>query len=266
MRARGGQEWLLEAFGARIGLAGEIADHDAILRALPQATIDRYDRSGTTATPDVEYRVEPLRDGGGWSFERSGSEVSSGEPDLVRQKVIDSLHFDVALHAREATFLHASVVSWRGQLLVFPGRSRSGKSTLAAFLAGRGATYYSDEYAPIDPQGRILPYPKSISLRPDMTGRWSSAGETVLGLPAAPPHAVIFTRFQPSARFRPRPVTVEAAALSLVDNSVIAGPRPRQTAEAVARLLAHRPRLVESARGDAEAFAAELLEWLAAAG
>jgi hypothetical protein len=255
--------WLLRAFGARIALADELGGSDAILRALPGARIERIDSTPQSVLPDIDYRVEPLHDALSWRVLRGKAEIASGPPDAVLRKVIDSLHFDVALHAREASFLHASVVRWEGRLLVFPGRSRSGKSTLAAFFAEGGAIYYSDEYAPVDAEGRILAYPKPISLRPDMSERFGSS-DVGLAPPAAPPHAVVFTSFRENATFQPRRVTVETAALSLIDNSVVAGPHPRQAAEAVARLLAHRPRLAEGARGEAAEFAAELSSWLAA--
>jgi hypothetical protein len=264
VKAGDGPKWLLQAFGARIAFADELGVHDAILRALPGARIDRLDPTPQSALPDVVYRVEQTRDPLSSRALRGETEIASGQPDVVLRKVINSLHFDIALHAREASFLHASVVLWEGRLLVFPGRSRSGKSTLAAFFAEGGATYYSDEYAPVDAEGRILSYPKPISLRSDMSARFGSSDAASPAPPAAPPHAVVFTSFRENATFDPQPVTVETAALSLVDNSVVAGPRPRQAAEAVARLLAHRPRLAEGARGEAAEFAAELSRWLAA--
>jgi hypothetical protein len=45
--------------------------------------------------------------------------------------------------------------------------SGHGKSTLVEELAGGawGTDYYSDEYAAIDPEGRLHPYPRSLLLR-----------------------------------------------------------------------------------------------------
>src|ERR1051326_6942658 len=65
------------------------------------------------------------------------------------------LQLHVAEMARRCLFVHAGVVGWGGRALVIPGRSFSGKSTLVAALVRAGATYYSDEYAVFDAQGRV---------------------------------------------------------------------------------------------------------------
>ena len=54
--------------------------------------------------------------------------------------------------------IHGAAVEFAGRLVVFPARRRAGKSTLAACLAARGRTIFSDDFLPmeIDPQGRIL--------------------------------------------------------------------------------------------------------------
>lgn len=62
-------------------------------------------------------------------------------------------------------FIHAGVVGWNDQALIFPARSGSGKSTLIRELIKKGATYYSDEFAVIDKKGLIYPYPKLLSIR-----------------------------------------------------------------------------------------------------
>jgi hypothetical protein len=49
----------------------------------------------------------------------------------------------VAAGARRRVFVHAGVVGWRGQAILIPGRSFSGKTALCELLRV-GATYYSD--------------------------------------------------------------------------------------------------------------------------
>jgi hypothetical protein len=254
---------LVSAFGARIAVVSDVAElWPGILSQLPAARLGRLAELPSGLAPDVSYLVERLRGGAGLRCERAGCELARGDSAAVLRRLIDALHFDVALHAREASFVHASVVRWHGRLLVFPGRSRAGKSTLAASLCTRGATYYSDEYAPIDETGRVMPYPKSLSLRSDV-GLDAGAALGEGSATTTAPDAVVFTRYRPPARFKPREISVETAALSLVDNAVAAVPRPRQTAAAVARLLAHRPRLAEGDRAEAGEFVEALEAWLA---
>jgi serine kinase of HPr protein (carbohydrate metabolism regulator) len=68
----------------------------------------------------------------------------------------------VAEAARTRVFVHAAVVEWRGRAIVMPGNSFAGKSTLATAFVRAGGTYYSDEYAVFDEQGRVHPYPRPI--------------------------------------------------------------------------------------------------------
>jgi hypothetical protein len=72
----------------------------------------------------------------------------------------------VAEHAPDHAFIHAGVVAWRGEAIIIPGPSYTGKSTLVAALLGAGASYLSDEYAVLDAHGRVHAYPKPVSLRP----------------------------------------------------------------------------------------------------
>src|SRR5262249_11186160 len=75
------------------------------------------------------------------------------------------LHLFVSEMARRRVFVHAGVVAWRGNAIMIPGRSFSGKSTLVAELVKAGATYYSDEYAVLDPTGRVHPFARPLAMR-----------------------------------------------------------------------------------------------------
>lgn len=51
------------------------------------------------------------------------------------------------------TFVHSGVVEFDRRAIVFPGKSRYGKSTMVAALVEAGCRYLSDEYAVISPEG-----------------------------------------------------------------------------------------------------------------
>ncbi len=72
----------------------------------------------------------------------------------IRQ-LASSLKLYVAEHARGQVFIHAGVVEWKGKAIVIPGRSHAGKTTLVAELLRAGATYYSDEFAVLESDGRV---------------------------------------------------------------------------------------------------------------
>src|SRR5205085_12389371 len=113
-------------------------------------------------------------------------------------------------NARRRPFVHAGVVGWNGRAIILPGKSMSGKSTLVAALVRAGATYYSDEYAVFDAQGRIHPYARPLSLRGEEgapakrcpaqeLGGTPGNGPLRVGLVAA-------ADYRPGASWRPRPL------------------------------------------------------------
>jgi hypothetical protein len=73
------------------------------------------------------------------------------------------VRMEVSANARRWVFLHAAAVGWRGRAIILPAVSRGGKSRLVEALVRAGATYYSDEFAPIDSRGRVHPSSAPIS-------------------------------------------------------------------------------------------------------
>jgi hypothetical protein len=115
------------------------------------------------AAPCGAYQVladgEPLVDGAAMT------------PALVQ--LGGQLMIHVAEYAPDFVFVHAGVVAWQGRALLLPGVSHAGKSTLVAELVRAGATYYSDEFALLDSQGRVHPFARDLRIRqpgkPDQT-------------------------------------------------------------------------------------------------
>src|SRR4051812_39647054 len=75
------------------------------------------------------------------------------------------LRLYIARKAPRAIFVHAGAVAHGGKTIVLPGLSFAGKTTLVAALVAAGATYFSDEFAVLDEEGRVHPYPKALSVR-----------------------------------------------------------------------------------------------------
>ena len=63
------------------------------------------------------------------------------------------------------TAVHAGVVVHRGQAIVLAGPSGTGKSRLVRELLRQGAEYCSDEYAILDPLGKVRSYPRALMIR-----------------------------------------------------------------------------------------------------
>lgn len=61
--------------------------------------------------------------------------------------------------------VHAGAVQLGDRVLLLPGRTHSGKSSMVEELLRRGAIYLSDEYALIDAEGQAHAYPRPLLVR-----------------------------------------------------------------------------------------------------
>jgi hypothetical protein len=185
---------------------------------------------------------------------------------LDRDELLDGVEgqvrFCVAEMATRRVFLHAGVVAWKGGAILIPGRSYSGKSRLVEALVRRGATYYSDEYALLDARARVHSYATPLSRR-DESGRAQRVSPESLGgpdaRPAVPVRKVVLTRYRAGADWKPRKLTPGRALLGLLDHAIPARRRPQDVLAALQRIVASAP-VYKSARGDADAVAAALLD------
>jgi hypothetical protein len=183
------------------------------------------------------------------------------EADEVVETFRADLELRVAEHARRRIFVHAGVVGWRGQAIVIPGRSFTGKSTLVAALVRAGADYYSDEFAVLDERGRVHAYPKPVSLRRDGGRRRLVSHEELGGRAGSEPlpvGRVVLTEYRSDARWRPRRYSPGRAVLELFANTVPARRRPA-AALATLRRAVGQALVFKGCRGEADEVASRLL-------
>ena len=157
--------------------------------------------------------------------------------DLTRVELSIWLIEEVAeaLIARQETALalHAGAVMWQGTSIMLAGVSGAGKSSLAAWLVGKGFDYLSDEIVLLK-EDRILGFPRAIVIK-------SGAAEKVQTLemfermPAAkygshliispigakddeswPCGMIVFPQYKPDGEFRVEALTAADAGLRLV--------------------------------------------------
>ena len=191
-----------------------------------------------------------------------GRTARTHDIDEALHAVESSLQLLLAAYSTAYTFLHAGVVAWRGKAILIPARSFAGKSTLVAELLRAGAEYYSDEYALVDEQGLVHPYPRRLSLRNgDTVPRVRCTAEDLgsrTGHDPIPVGLVALSKFKPGAAWEPRKVSASKAALALLDNAVAIRRYPEQCVSAVERVVASS-RCVSSRRGEASEMAERLL-------
>jgi hypothetical protein len=208
------------------------------------------------AAPDGRLRHFHLLYG---SFTRL---ARSTDLDEVLHALESHLHLFVGEFAANRVFVHAGVVGWRGRAILLSGASRAGKSTLVAALLRAGASYYSDEYAVLDPNGLVHPFARRLSLRPPDGSAARRCGPEAFGSHAGevplPVGLVAVTRYLAGARWRPRPLTAGQAVLALLEDTLSARHDPDGALHVLQRAVA-RASVVKGTRGEADETAQHLL-------
>ena len=196
-----------EAFGARIGIRVAESVASDVRPLLPPRA-----RLITAEDYDTVYSVNSIPSKSSshtiYQLERDGADVGSYRSlSRICRELESDMHFRVALAARDFLFVHAGVVQWKGQAVVVPGRTETGKSSLIMALVDAGGNYFSDEYAVLDREGRVHSYPKSLSQRRDGGPPRLHTAEALGGqqeAPAMPMDFTLITRFRDGATWNPR--------------------------------------------------------------
>lgn len=252
---RGPHVFTISAFGARIGIH---LNDETLTEWLGGCVPDRmtFDSSrdvdasiSVTASSRNPARKEQFAFVCGDGYNAAGSQnLEELAADFESQ-----LRFLIAKFARDAAFVHAGVVGWKGRALVIPGSSRSGKSSLVAALIKSGADYISDEHAILDGEGRVLPWCKPISIRGAAQSRQKQVPHSAFGArfvtEPVPVAIVLETRYRPRARWRPAPLTASEIALAMMGHAVAAQLRPEPVMHALT-IAAKRARGFRTDRPD----------------
>ncbi len=211
---------------------------------------------------DRRYQVSTLGE------ERFGLAIDGAEPSeraglgQIGDEIEGDLHHWLATYTRGYLFVHAGCVSWRHWAIVIPGRSHAGKTTLTRALVEAGATYYSDDYAVVAPDGLIWPFPRRLWVRPitadpphrldPVSANWQ--------IGTAPIRAAIVAevKFDREAGWKVERLTHGMGALSLLDNTVAARERPEDSLRMMANVM-DSAIAIKGTRDDAESSARRLL-------
>jgi hypothetical protein len=259
-----GQNLTSLSYGVRLKVG---SNDPAVFAALPECLPPGW----TPAPPgEVDHRGEVIALPCGGASEASRFQVmydgkpvlETSELDLALFTLEAHLKLSVAEEAHDRVFVHAGVVGHRNRVIVIPGRSFTGKTTLVVALLRAGAVYYSDEYAVFDSEGLVHPYPRRISVRTASGGHERPTPEALgsrVGTEPLPVGMVVVTENEPGAVWQPRQLSAGETALELLNNTVAVRRNPART---LAMLTAAVPGAVglKGPRGDAEEVARALLE------
>ena len=206
---------------------------------------------------DATFALAAEEDGA-YELTRNGERLAGSLGlELALEVLGRELRTLVAFRAPRHIFIHAGVVAHRGAAIVMPGATMAGKTTLVAALVRAGAEYYSDEFAPLDEEGRVHPFVKPLSLRDDrsvQTDHHVIDLGGVAGEEPVPVAAVIVTQYRAGAEWRPRRLTSGAAVLALLSHTVPAQSRPAQALHAINRAV-DGATVIHAPRDEADAVA-----------
>lgn len=187
----------------------------------------------------------------------------SADIDEVLETFESDLRLFVAEAARRRLFVHAGVVGWRGRAILIPGESMSGKTSLVLELVRAGATYYSDEYAVLDEQGRVHPFPKTLSIRENSLYKQTEYPVETFGgrrgVKPLPVGLVLVSPYRAGAEWRPQPVSAGQGILELLSHTISARRQPEKALAVLQRALADAS-IIKGARGEAHQVAGSILE------
>jgi hypothetical protein len=113
--------------------------------------------------------------------------------------------------------------------MVILGRALSGRATLIGALIEHGAEYYTDEYAVLDSNGLISPFPRRQPIEQNADARGirkpQEPGEAARRAPL-PIACIVVTDCQPGTVWHPRHLTPGEGVLALLSHSVAARHQP----------------------------------------
>ncbi len=169
------------------------------------------------------YSVEPSGSEGCFHIKRNASIVARDVEGRVLfttlQQVLDDTLI-ARLDGRAA--IHAGVVVSQGRAILLPGASRAGKTTLVRELIARGAHYSSDEFAVLDSEGLVHPWPRALMVRNECQMQEpilaTELGAEVQSEPARVA-LVVLLNYRPGAKFEVQPLTGSETMIRLLKNT-----------------------------------------------
>jgi hypothetical protein len=213
----------VRAFGCSIRVETECLEAQTILERYVFPSLPRTDSAHRPDIHQPDICVRVARVGEQLELSVDGAVLASAYraislvPALIR--VLDDA---VVTRLTTLRAVHAGTVVWAGRALLLPGTSHAGKSSLVAELLRRGATYFSDEYALIDSEGQVHPYPRPLLLRngrPEQSPVLAGQCNARVGDTPAPVGWILSLEYQPAAAWNVAAVPQSESLLTLLRNT-----------------------------------------------
>jgi hypothetical protein len=258
----------ITAFGLRVGVRVTAPEFlDRFLGGIPARwkcaapqSVDRlYSFIARAASPRVDVRGAHLL------YANSQRLARTGDLSQLVEMFESDLNSYIAQTAQRWFFVHAGAVGWKGQAIIIPGHSHSGKTVLVKEFLRAGAKYYSDEFAALDRHGWVHPFPRPLSVRAenDQTRTRVRAEDlgSETGTRPLPVGLLLWTHYKADAHWRPEALSSGKGVLALLANALTARIQPRRALAAFEK-AACQARVLQGIRGDAKETVESLLTYL----
>lgn len=208
--------------------------------------------------------IDVTRSRRGLRLERNGAYISQGGRNTFFKFLNAIIRVSVAEFSPELVFLHAGAVGWKGKGIVMPADSFSGKSSLVTELVKLGAEYYSDDFAILDSNGELRPFPRQISMRTrELSYSVYEVDPLDLGTTGSKPlpvGLVLLTRYKHRTRWNPQVLTPGDGLLRTIPFALGMSQHPENCISVLKKVTADA-RMISTLRGEADRTAARLLDF-----
>lgn len=232
----------MSAFNIRLGESTVVITcHDS--RALEFLSFLFSDVSDDNAhdAPSHTLSLHYQEDSGKYHLLDNGQTIHRGELNVsYAAKLYDIVIYHLLNKADRTIALHAGAVVHNDSVILLPGMSGAGKSSLTAWLVAKGCSYLSDELisASIDKPGHVCYFSRPICLKPGSVPLIKQLSETASSPPllldssgavlphrllnpeftpiSAPPAKILFPDFQADSEPHIEPISTARAATLLM--------------------------------------------------
>lgn len=264
-----GQENLIEitAFGVNIGVFCNDRELSKKIRELLPVVIPQNLCFAENIEHEHIFTIKKIENPDEILVARNDEEETAfTNQDSLLEYLGSQIRITVAEFAKSKVFIHAGAVAWNGSGIIIPGKSYSGKTTLVSELIKLGAEYYSDEYAVLDEEGFLHPYPKMLSMR-GILNDWDQVDTepekfgAAVGNKKIPVGMILITKYEKKGKWRPKILMSGEGILEILQHTLPIRNNPDFVLK-VLKKTATRAIIAKSKRGAASEFAPFFLEHL----
>lgn len=260
----------IEAFGVKIGIYSDDTELKKRIKEVLPVVVPRELKFIEDENFEHIFTIEKAEASDEIFINRNDEEKFThySEDDLL-EYLSSQIRITVAEFAKSKVFIHAGAIGWQGIGMIIPGQSYSGKTTLVSELIKLGAEYYSDEYAVLDENGLLHPYPKRLSMR-GIINDWDQIdtapekfGATI-GDKAIPVGVILITGYEESGKWQPEVLKAGEGVLEILQHTIPIRNNPDFVLKVLKKTVS-RAIIAKSKRGSAHKFAPVCLQFLESA-